>query len=41
VTVATVATVLTVKERQNLPVVNHYLIVFNAYAVFIDWKNGA
>jgi len=29
------------KERQSLPVVNHYLIVFNAYAVFLDWKNGA
>jgi len=30
-----------VKERQSLPVVNHYLIVFNTYAVFMDWKNGA
>ena len=31
----------TIKERQSLPVVNHYLIVFNAYAVFLDLKNGA
>jgi hypothetical protein len=30
-----------VKERQSLPVVNHYLIVFNTYAVFMDWKIGA
>ena len=29
----------TIKERQSLPVVNHYLIVFNRYAVFLDWKN--
>lgn len=29
------------KERQSLPVVNHNLIVFNTYAVFLDWKNGA
>ena len=31
----------TAKERQSLPVVNHYLIVFNACTVFLDWKNGA
>jgi hypothetical protein len=27
-----------IKERQSLPVANHYLIVFNAYTVFLDWK---
>ena len=30
----------TIKERQCLPVVNRYLIVFNAYAVFLDWKTA-
>jgi len=33
--------VFTIKKRQSLPVVNHYLIVFNRYSVFLDWKNGA
>jgi len=32
-------TSFTIKERQSLPVVNYYLIVFNAYVVFLDWKN--
>jgi hypothetical protein len=32
---------VTSKERQSLPVVNHYLIVFNAYTVFLYWKNGS
>ena len=31
----------TIKERQSLPIVNRYLIVFYVYAAFLDWKNGA
>jgi len=31
----------TIKERQSLLAVNHYLIIFNANAVFLDWKDGA
>jgi hypothetical protein len=30
--------VFTIKERQSLPVINHYHIVFNTYSVFINWK---
>jgi hypothetical protein len=30
--------VFTIKERQSLPVINHYNIVFNTYSVFINWK---
>jgi len=29
----------TMKERQSLSVVNNYLIVFNEYVAFLDWKN--
>jgi hypothetical protein len=28
------------EKRQSLPIVNRYLIVFNAYVIFLDWKNG-
>jgi hypothetical protein len=31
----------TVARVENLSVDNYYHIVFNAYAVFLDWKNGA
>jgi len=31
----------TIKGRQRFPDVKHYLSVFNACAVFLDWKNGA
>jgi hypothetical protein len=31
----------TIKERQSLPVLNRYLIVFYVYTAFLDWKNGA
>jgi hypothetical protein len=26
----------TIKERQSFPAANHYLIVFNAYSIFLD-----
>jgi hypothetical protein len=31
----------TIKERQSLPIATYYLIVFNVYAVFLDWENSA